>query len=173
MMNLIGNSTVVIVGIVLVTSLGLLSAISRQTATADPINMKLVVDTTNAKIQDLNNNKQPDAGEFVSIVGTLYATGTENEIGKYRCFFSWGGWANTTEGVSVTPAIQVFDIKGNGTIVAVGDEPSMDAEGKLVDAAIAGGTGNYKSITGIAGLTEHKMEGTKVPFDVVLDIKWP
>ncbi|GEM_PF-1077068 len=172
-MNLIRNSTVVIAGIVLVTSLGLLSAISRQMATADPINMKLVVDTTDAKIQDLNNNKQPDAGEFVSIIGTLYSAGTENEIGKYRCFFSWGGWANTTEGVSVTPAVQVFDIKGNGTIVAVGDEPGMDAEGKQVDAAIAGGTGSYKSITGTAGLTEHKMEGTKVPFDVVFDIKWP
>src|SRR5437867_10941855 len=173
MMNLIRNSIVIIVGIVMVMSLGLLSAISRQTATADPINMKLVVDTTNAKIQDLNNNKQPDAGEFVSIVGTLYATGTENEIGKYRCFFSWGGWANTTEGVSVTPAIQVFDIKVNGNIAVVGDEPSMDAEGKRVDAAIAGGTGSYKSITGIVGLTENKMEGAKVPFDVVFDIKWP
>lgn len=165
--------SVAVVGIMMVLSLGMLSVMSRQTAQADTMNMKLVVDTTNAKIQDLNNNKQPDAGEFVSIIGTLYATGTQNEIGKYRCFFSWGGWANTTEGVPVTPAVQVFDVKGNGTIVAVGDEPSMDAEGKRVDAAIAGGTGNYKSITGIVGLTENKMEGTKVPFDVVFDIKWP
>jgi len=135
--------------------------------------MKLVVDTTDAIIQDLNDNKKPDAGEFVSIVGTLYAAGTENEIGKYRCFFSWGGWANTTEGIPVTPAVQVFDVKGNGTIVVVGDEPSMEAEGKQVDGVIAGGTSNYKSITGTAGLTEGKMEGAKVPFDVVFDIKWP
>ena len=167
------KSTVVIVGIVMVMSLSLLSVVPRQAAAADPINMKLVVDTTKLKFQDLNNNKQPDAGEFSSVVGTLYATGTQNEIGKYRCFFSWGGWANTTEGIPVTPAVQVFDVKGNGTIVVVGDEPSMDAEGKQVDGAIAGGTGNYKSITGTAGLTENKMEGTNVPFDVVFDIKWP
>lgn len=171
-MNIVRRS-IVIVGIVMVLSLGLLNVVSRQVALAEPISMKLVVDTAKAKIQDLNNNKQPDAGEVVSIVGTLYAVGTQNEIGKYRCFFTWGGWANTTEGVPVTPAVQVFDIKGNGTIVAVGDEPSMGAEGKQVDAAISGGTGNYKSITGIAGLTEHKMEGTNVPFDVVFDIKWP
>lgn len=172
-MNPSRNSVVLIVGIVMVTSLGLLAMMPRQTATAETMNMKLVVDTTNAKIQDLNDNKKPDAGEFVSIVGTLYAAGTENEIGVYRCFFSWGGWANTTAGVPVTPAVQVFDIKGNGTIVATGDEPSMDAEGKQVDAALSGGTGSYKSITGTVGLTEHEMEGTKVPFDVVFDIKWP
>jgi len=172
-MNVIGKASLIIVGIVIVTSLGFLSVMRQQTATAEPLNMKLVVDTTKANIQDLNDNKKPDAGEFVSIVGTLYAAGTENEIGKYRCFFSWGGWANTTEGISVTPAVQVFDIKGNGTIVVVGDEPGMEAEGKQVDGAIAGGTGNYKSITGTAGLTEGKMEGTKVPFDVVFDIKWP
>ena len=164
---------IVVTGIVMVLSLGLVTVVSQLASAANPVNMKLVVDTTKAKIQDLNNNKQPDAGEFVSIVGTLYATGTQNEIGKYRCFFSWGGWANTTEGVPVTPAVQVFDIKGNGTIAVVGDEPSMDAEGKRVDAAIAGGTGSYKSITGIVGLTENKMEGAKVPFDVVLDNKWP
>jgi len=164
---------IVVTGMVMALSLGLVTVVSQQAYAADPITMKLVVDTTKAKIQDLNNNKQPDAGEFVSIVGTLYATGTQNEIGKYRCFFSWGGWANTTEGVPVTPAVQVFDIKGNGTIAVVGDEPSMDAEGKRVDAAIAGGTGSYKSITGIVGLTENKMEGAKVPFDVVLDNKWP
>jgi hypothetical protein len=164
---------IVLTGIVMVLSLGLVTVVSQLASAANPVNTKLVVDTTKAKIQDLNNNKQPDAGEFVSIVGTLYATGTQNEIGKYRCFFSWGGWANTTEGVPVTPAVQVFDIKGNGTIVAVGDEPSMDAEGKRVDAAIAGGTGSYKSITGIVGLTENKMEEAKVPFDVAFDIKWP
>src|SRR5437870_4139654 len=124
-MNL-NRRCIVFMGIVMVLSLGLITVVSQQASAGDPITMKLVVDTTKAKIQDLNNNKQPDAGEFVSIVGTLYATGTQNEIGKYRCFFSWGGWANTTEGIPVTPAVQVFDIKGNGTIAVVGDEPSMD-----------------------------------------------
>ncbi len=68
---------------------------------------------------------------------------------------------------------KVFDIKGNGTIVVVGDEPGVGAEGKQVNGVIAGGTGNYKSISGTAGLTEKEMQGTKVPVDVVFDIKRP
>jgi hypothetical protein len=160
-MNLVRTSSMLIMRMAMILSLGLLNVV------------KLIVDTTKLILQDLNNNKQSDAGEFSSIVGTLYAGGTENEIGKYRCFFSWGGWANTTEGIPVTPAVQVFDIKGNGTIVVVGDEPGVGAEGKRVDAAISGGTGNYNSITGIVGLTAQKMEGTNIPFDVVFDIRWP
>jgi hypothetical protein len=171
-MNLIGKTSLVIVRIVMVISLGLLAMIQHYTATAERLNMKLVVDTADVKIQDLNNNKQPDPGEFVSIIGTLYAAGTQNEIGKYRNFVSWGGWANTTEGVPVTLGMQVFDINGNGTIVVVGDELG-GAKEKQVVAVIAGGSGNYKSISGTAGLTEHKMEGTKVPVDVAFDIKWP
>jgi hypothetical protein len=171
-MNPTGKASLVIVGMVMVISLGFLTMMQRHTATAEPMNMKLVVDTADVKIQDLNNNKEPDPGEFVSIIGTLYAAGTQNEIGKYRNFVSWGGWTNNTEGVPVTLGMQVFDINGNGTIVVVGDELG-GAKEKQVVAVIAGGSGNYKSISGTAGLTEHKMEGTKVPVDVVFDIKWP
>lgn len=154
-----------------VLSLSYLSGILQQTSAAESINLRLVVDTTKLIFQDLNNNTKPDAGEFSSVVGTLFTPGTQNEVGKYRCFFSWGGWSNSTEGIPVTPALQVFDIKGNGTIVVVGDEPSVGAEEKEVLGAIAGGTGNYTGISGVAGLTAKQMEDTDFPVDVAIQIQ--
>jgi hypothetical protein len=143
-------------------------------ATTQKMNLDLVVDTKTLKFQDANNNKKPDSGEFAFILGKLYTPATKNEIGTYRCTFAWGGWANSTEGTPVQIATQVYDMKGNGMIVVVGDEPGvLGAEGKPVAAAISGGTGQFKGITGIATLTEKAMEGTNVPVDVVFDIMRP
>jgi hypothetical protein len=89
-MNPTGKASLVIVGMVMVISLCFLTMMQRHTATAEPLNMKLVVDRADVKIQDLNNNREPDPGEFVSIIGTLYAAGTQNEMGNYRNFVSRG-----------------------------------------------------------------------------------
>jgi hypothetical protein len=84
---------------------------------------------------------------------------------------------NSTQGVPVSIATQVFDIKGNGTIVAVGDEPGEGegAMGKPVEATIAVGTGSYKAITsGVATLTQRGGMGqSPIPFDVVLAFERP
>ena len=119
--------------------------------------------------------KKPDPGEFVGILGKLYTAGTQNEVGTYRCTFSFGGWSNSTAGVPVSIATQVFDIKGNGTIVVVGDEPGEGEGviGKPVEGTIAGGTGSYKTITdGIATLTQTAgMEQPLIPVNVVLEFE--
>jgi hypothetical protein len=143
--------------------------------TPEKLNLQLKVDTKTIKFTDVNNNKKPDPGEFIGILGKLYAAGTQNEVGTYRCTFSWGGWSNSTEGVPVSIATQIFDIKGKGTIVAVGDEPGEGegVMGKPVEATIAGGTGSYKTITnGVATLTQKGgMEEPLIPFDVVLEFE--
>ena len=142
-------------------------------AVSEKINVDLIVDTTTLKFTDLNNNQQPDPGEFGVVTGKLYTKGTQDEIGLYRCSFSWGGWANSTEGIPVTPGLQIFDMKGNGTIVVVGDEPPTGAIGKQVVGAIAGGTGELKGVSGTATLTAKPMEGTNWPIEVVLDVERP
>ena len=143
--------------------------------TPEKLNLQLKVDTKTIKFTDVNNNKKPDPGEFIGILGKLYAAGTQNEVGTYRCTFSWGGWSNSTEGVPVSIATQIFDIKGKGTIVAVGDEPGEGegVMGKPVEATIAGGTGSYKTITnGVATLIQKGgMEQPLIAFDVVLEFE--
>lgn len=131
----------------------------------------LVVDTTTLKFQDVNNNTQPDAGEFAIVLGKLYTPGgtRENEIGTYRCFFPWGGWANSTEGTPLTLGMQLFDIKGNGTIVVVGDEPTTDSVDMPVAGAIAGGTNQFNGVTGMATLTAKPLEGTEFPLEVMFE----
>ncbi len=169
------------VSIKLVTALGFLIAgvvmlplvLNPVFAVSEKINVDLIVDTTTLKFTDVNNNQQPDPGEFSVVTGKLYTKGTQDEIGLYRCSFSWGGWANSTEGVPVTPGLQIFDMKGNGTIVVVGDEPPASAIGKQVVGAIAGGTGELKGISGTATLTAKPMEGTNWPIDVALDVERP
>jgi hypothetical protein len=150
-------------------------AFAATTSTPEKIDLQLKVDTKTIKFTDVNNNKKPDPGEFVGILGKLYAAGTQNEVGIYRCTFSWGGWSNSTEGVPVAIATQIFDIKGKGTIVAVGDEPGEGegVMGKPVEATIAGGTGSYKTITnGVATLIQKGgMEQPLIPFDVVLEFE--
>lgn len=141
----------------------------------EKINLELRVDTKTIKLSDLNNNKMPDPGEMVGILGKLYTPGTQNEVGTYRCTFMWGGWSNSTQGIPVAVGTQVFDIKGNGTIVVVGDEPGEGEGiiGKPVEGTIAGGTGSYRTITsGVATLTQTAgMEQPLIPFDVVLDFE--
>lgn len=142
-------------------------------AASDKINLQLKVDTATLKFTDVNGNKKPDPGEFIGILGKLYTPGTQSEVGTYRCTFSWGGWSNSTQGVPVSIGTQIFDIKGNGTIVVVGDEPGEGegVMGKPVEGTIAGGTGSYKAITsGVATLTlKGGMEQPLIPFDVILE----
>jgi hypothetical protein len=64
-------------------------------------------------------------------------------------------------------------MKGNGTIVVVGDEPSVDAVGKPVAGVIAGGTGGFFGISGTGTLTAGEMQGTDIPVKVVFDIIHP
>ena len=75
----------------------------------------------------------------------------------------------------VSIATQVFDIKGKGTIVVVGDEPGEGEGviGKPVEGTIAGGTGSYKTITnGVATLTQTAgMEQPLIPVNVVLEFE--
>jgi hypothetical protein len=154
------------------TSLSPIIQPAAATTTANNNNtmrIDLVVDTTTLKFQDVNNNTQPDAGEFAIVLGKLYTQGTENEIGTYRCFFPWGGWANSTEGTPVTLGMQVFDIKGNGTIVVVGDEPTTDSVDMPVAGAIAGGTDQFNGVSGMATLTAKPLEGTDFPLEVVFE----
>jgi hypothetical protein len=168
------SSIIIMIGAVIMASLIFAPFISQHQAFAAPekISLQLKVDPKTIKLTDINNNKKPDPGEFVGVLGKLYAAGTQNEIGTYRCTFSWGGWSNSTAGVPVAVGTQVFDIKGNGTIVVVGDEPGEGEGiiGKPVEGTIAGGTGSYKTITdGIATLTQTGgMELPLIPFNVVL-----
>lgn len=139
----------------------------------ETINADAVIDVTSLKFQDVNSNKQPDAGEFAIVLGKLFAPGTKNEIGTYRCSFTWGGWAKSTDGIPVTAAIQIFDVKGAGTIVVVGDEPETGSIGKGVTGVIAGGTGAFTGVTGTATLTMKPVEGTNWPGSGVLEIERP
>lgn len=167
-------SICLIIALGVIATLVIIPSISYPvSAVSEKINVDLIVDTTTLKFADINNNQQPDAGEFGVVTGKLYAQGTQNEIGLYRCSFAWGGWANSTEGIPVTPALQIFDMKGNGTIVVVGDEPATGAIGKQVVGVVAGGTSELKGISGTATLTAKPMVGTDWPIDVVLDIERP
>jgi hypothetical protein len=148
-------------------------AAATTAANNNTMRIDLVVDTTTLKFQDVNNNTQPDSGEFAIVLGKLYAPGTENETGTYRCFFPWGGWANSTEGTPVTLGMQVFDIKGNGTIVVVGDEPTTDSVDMPVAGAIAGGTDQFNGVSGIATLTAKPLEGTDFPLEVMFEFIQP
>jgi hypothetical protein len=171
--------TILVVMSTLVTTLIFSPFISQHQVFAVPqkINLDLKVDTSTLKFTDVNGSKTPRPGDFTSILGKLYTPGTQNEVGTYRCTFGWGGSMNSTAGVPVSIATQVFDIKGNGTIVAVGDEPGEGpgAMGKPVAAVIAGGTDSYKGISsGVATLTlKGGMEQKLIPFDVVLDFERP
>jgi hypothetical protein len=167
---------IIYVGIVLLLGMVLVLPwllIPEPSLAKETINADAVVDVTSLKFQDVNGNKQPDPGEFGIVLGKLYAPGTKTEIGTYRCSFVWGGWANSTDGLSVTPAVQIFDVKGKGTIVVVGDEPTTDSIGKAITGAIAGGTGAFTGVTGTATLTMKPIEGTNWPGAGVLEIERP
>ena len=173
------SRTILIAMSTLVTTLIFSPFISQHQVFAVPqkINLDLKIDTSTLKFTDVNGSKMPRPGDFAAILGKLYIPGTQNEVGTYRCTFVWGGWMNSTAGVPVSIATQVFDIKGNGTIVAVGDEPGegAGAMGKPVSGVIAGGTDNYKTISsGVATLTlKGGMEQKLIPLDVVLDFERP
>jgi hypothetical protein len=173
------NSFILLGVVIIMASLTFLPQLVSQLVFAAPekTNLDLRVDTKTIKLSDLNNNKMPDPGEMVGILGKLYTPGTQNEVGTYRCTFMWGGWSNSTQGIPVAIGTQVFDIKGNGTIVVVGDEPGEGEGiiGKPVEGVIAGGTGNYRTITnGVATLTQTAgMEQPLIPFNVVLDFERP
>jgi len=147
--------------------------VPEPTLAKETINADAVIDVTSLKFQDVNGNKQPDAGEFGIVLGTLFAPGTKTEIGTYRCSFVWGGWVKSTDGVPVTSAIQTFDVKGAGTIVVVGDEPETASIGKGITGVIAGGTGAFTGVTGTATLTMKPVEGTNWPGSGVLEIERP
>jgi hypothetical protein len=141
------------------------------------LKVELVVDTTTLKFPGASSNSKPVPGEFAIVSGKLYnasssgvvAVAAEEEIGTYRCFFPWGGWANDTQGTPVTLGVQIFDLEGRGTIVVVGDEPTTDSVGKPVAGAIAGGTGEFKGATGMATLTAKPLKGTDFPLGVVFE----
>jgi hypothetical protein len=156
-----------------ITSITSIQPAAAATTANNTMRIDLVVDTTTLKFQDVNNNTQPDPGEFAVVLGKLYAPGTENETGTYRCFFPWGGWANSTEGTPVTLGMQVFDIKGNGTIVVVGDEPTTDSVDMPVAGAVAGGTDQFNGVSGMATLTAKPLEGTDFPLEVMFEFVQP
>jgi hypothetical protein len=68
--------------------------------------------------------------------------------------------------------MQVFDIKGNGTIV-VGDEPTTDSVDMPVAGAIAGGTDQFNGVSGMATLTAKPLEGTDFPLEVMFEFIQP
>ena len=143
----------------------------------EAMNIDLVINTTTLEFQDLNNNSFPDVGETSLVLGTLYNSDTQNEIGTYRASFIWGNWANSTEGAPISLGTQVFDIRENGTIVVVGDIVTDAQNGNAtglavpIAAAIAGGTGKYHGVSGTAAITERFYEPGRALFlDVVLDI---
>jgi hypothetical protein len=143
----------------------------------EAMNIDLVINTTTLDFQDLNNNSWPDVGETSLVLGKLYAPNTHNEIGTYRASFIWGNWANSTEGAPTSLGTQVFDIRDNGTVVVVGDIVTDARNGNAtgipvpIAAAIAGGTGKFKGVSGTAIVTERFYEpGTALFLDVVLDI---
>lgn len=75
---------------------------------------------------------------------------------------------------------QVFDIKGNGTVVVVGDILTDARNGNAtgipipIAAAIAGGTSAFKGVSGTATMTERFYDpGKALYLDVVIDIMHP
>jgi hypothetical protein len=143
----------------------------------ETMNIDLVINTTTLKFQDLNNNSWPDVGETSLVLGKLYTPNTLDELGTYRASFVWGNWANSTEGAPISLGTQVFDIRDNGTIVVVGDIVTDARDGNAtavpipIAAAIAGGSGGFKGVSGTAIITERFYEpGTALFLDVVLDI---
>ncbi len=51
------------------------------------MNLDLVINATTLKIQDLDNNSNPDAGDLSLVLGTLYSLDTLIEMGTYRASF--------------------------------------------------------------------------------------
>lgn len=156
--------------------LTIVSQLDLQMAYAVPetLQLKLEVDPKTIKLTDINNNARPDPGEMVGLLGKLYTPGTENEVGIHRGTFMWEAGSNSTEGLTVDIGTQVFDIKGNGTIVVVGDLPGAGKAivGKPVHGVIAGGTGSYKTITNGEASITHTQHGLPlVPFDVKLEFE--
>ena len=146
----------------------------------EAMNIDLVINTTTLKFQDLNNNNFPDVGETSLVLGTLYTSNTQNEIGTYRASFIWGNWANSTEGAPISLGTQVFDIRENGTLVIVGDIVTDARNGNAtglpvpITAVIAGGTGKYQGVSGTANIIERFYEPGRALFlDVILDIIHP
>ncbi len=140
----------------------------------------LVINTTTLEFQDLNNNSWPDVGETSLVLGKLYDPNTQEEIGTYRASFIWGNWANSTEGTPTSLGTQVFDIRGNGTVVVVGDIVTDARNGNAtgipipIAAAIAGGTSAFKGVSGTATITERFYDpGKALYLDVVIDIMHP
>src|SRR5918996_792160 len=143
----------------------------------DVMKIDLVINTTTLKFQDLNYNSWPDVGETSLVLGKIYNTNTQKEIGTYRASFIWGSWANSTEGVPTSLGTQVFDIRDNGTIVVVGDMVTDAGNGNStgmlipIAAAIVGGTSEFSGVSGTATMTERFYEpGTALYLDVVLDM---
>lgn len=146
-------------------------AAAAATITPEKMTVDLVVDGKTLKFQDTNGNKKPDPVELTVIQGKLFTPGTnKTEIGTYRCTFPFEGWVNSTDGIPVTLSTQIFDFKGKGMIVVVGDEPSAEAVGKPVIGVIAGGTGEFFAVRGTASLTTGEMQGTNFPGKVVFDL---
>jgi hypothetical protein len=165
-------ATFAITGISLTNALQLV--LQMAYAVPETIQLKLEVDPKTIKLTDINNNTRPDPGEMVGILGKLYTPGTENEVGIHRGTFMWEAGSNSTEGLTVDIGTQVFDIKGNGTIVVVGDLPGAGKAivGKPVYGVIAGGTGSYKTITNGEASITHTQHGLPlVPFDVMLEFE--
>jgi hypothetical protein len=139
-------------------------------ATASTTPSRVVVDTKTIIFQDVHGNKKPAPGDLTEVQGRLFTPRTTTQVGIYRCTFPFEGWVNSTEGTPVTLATQVFDIKGKGMIVLVGDEPSVEAVGKPASGVIAGGTGEFFAIRGTGTLTAEAMQGTQIPVKVAFDI---
>ncbi len=79
-------SIYLIIALGVIATLVIMPSISYPvSAVSEKINVDLIVDTTTLKFADVNNNQQPDAGEFAVVTGKLYTQGTQNEIGLYRC----------------------------------------------------------------------------------------
>ncbi len=144
------------------------------------MNMDLVINTSTLKIHDLNDNNFPDTGELSTVLGTLYYSETQNEMGLYRASFIWGILDNSTDGAPVTLGTQVFDIKNNGTIAVIGDIVTDSRIGSEpgyplpVTSVIAGGTDRYHGVSGSVMTTEKLYDpGKALYLDIVFNMIYP
>jgi hypothetical protein len=62
-----------------ITSITSIQPAAATTANNNTMRIDLVVDTTTLKFQDVNNNTQPDSGEFAIVLGKLYAYIVDNQ----------------------------------------------------------------------------------------------
>ena len=141
----------------------------QQQSFAEELKIDMTLDTNTIIFQDVNNNEKLDKGEPGTILGKLFASGTKDQIGEYRCSFVGAGWVNSTDSTPVTIATRTLDFGTNGTIAAVGDEVTPLAPGKPVVGVIAGGTGDFMGIYGEIIEMPKEVVGNEFPVELTIN----